>query len=167
MKVDILAFGAHPDDVELGCGGTIAKSVSKGKKVTNVEAKHFIIATGGRPRTIPEVKIDGKQIISSKEAMILKTPPKDMVIIGGGAIGCEFAYFYNSCGSKITMIEMMERVLPMEDEDISKELRKQFVNSGIQINTNTIVEKVEKLKTINQIGKQNQNFTLEKDFKTI
>ena len=79
--------------------------------------------------------------------MILKTPPKDMVIIGGGAIGCEFAYFYNSCGSKITMIEMMERVLPMEDEDISKELRKQFVDSGIQINTNTIVEKVEKLKT--------------------
>ena len=79
--------------------------------------------------------------------MILKTPPKDMVIIGGGAIGCEFAYFYNSCGSKITMIEMLERVLPMEDEDISKELRKQFVNSGIQINTNTIVEKVEKLKT--------------------
>ena len=121
--------------------------VSKGKKVTNVEAKNFIIATGGRPRTIPEVKIDGKQIISSKEAMILKTPPKDMVIIGGGAIGCEFAYFYNSCGSKITMIEMMERVLPMEDEDISEELRKQFVNSGIQINTNTIVEKVEKLKT--------------------
>ena len=121
--------------------------VSKGKKVTNVKSKHFIVATGGRPKNVPGVPFDGKQIISSKEAMILKKPPKDMVIIGGGAIGSEFAYFYNSCGTKITMIEMMDRILPMEDKDISKELRKQFIDSGIAINTNTIVEKVEKLKT--------------------
>ena len=121
--------------------------VSKGKKVTNVKSKHFIVATGGRPKNVPGVTFDGKQIISSKEAMILKKPPKDMVIIGGGAIGSEFAYFYNSCGTKITMIEMMDRILPMEDKDISKELRKQFIDSGIAINTNTIVEKVEKLKT--------------------
>tara|TARA_B000000460_G_C21514570_1_gene392737 strand:+ start:340 stop:1731 length:1392 start_codon:yes stop_codon:yes gene_type:complete len=121
--------------------------VSKGKKITNVKSKHFIVATGGRPKNVPGVTFDGKQIISSKEAMILKKPPKDMVIIGGGAIGSEFAYFYNSCGTKITMIEMMDRILPMEDKDISKELRKQFIDSGIAINTNTIVEKVEKLKT--------------------
>ena len=121
--------------------------VSKGKKVTNVKSKHFIIATGARPKNVPGVTLDGKQIISSKEAMILKKPPKDMVIIGGGAIGCEFAYFYNSCGTKITMIEMMDRILPMEDKDISKELRKQYIDSGIAINTNTVVEKVEKLKT--------------------
>tara|TARA_B100000929_G_C15466565_1_gene406388 strand:- start:6 stop:1397 length:1392 start_codon:yes stop_codon:yes gene_type:complete len=121
--------------------------VSKGKKVTNVKSKHFIVATGGRPKNVPGVPFDGKQIISSKEAMILKKPPKDMVIIGGGAIGSEFAYFYNSCGTKITLIEMMDRILPMEDKDISKELRKQFIDSGIAINTNTIVEKVEKLKT--------------------
>ena len=121
--------------------------VSKGKKVTNVKSKHFIVATGCRPKNVPGVTFDGKQIISSKEAMILKKPPKDMVIIGGGAIGSEFAYFYNSCGTKITMIEMMDRILPMEDKDISKELRKQFIDSGIAINTNTIVEKVEKLKT--------------------
>ncbi|SUZ91126.1 uncharacterized protein METZ01_LOCUS43980, partial [marine metagenome] len=121
--------------------------VSKGKKVTNVKSKHFIVATGGRPKNVPGVTFDGKQIISSKEAMILKKPPKDMVIIGGGAIGSEFAYFYNSCGTKITMIEMMDRILPMGDKDISKELRKQFIDSGIAINTNTIVEKVEKLKT--------------------
>ena len=121
--------------------------VSKGKKVTNVKSKHFIVATGGRPKNVPGVPFDGKQIISSKEAMILKKPPKDMVIIGGGAIGSEFAYFYNSCGTKITMIEMMDRILPMGDKDISKELRKQFIDSGIAINTNTIVEKVEKLKT--------------------
>ena len=121
--------------------------VSKGKKITNVKSKHFIVATGGRPKNVPGVTFDGKQIISSKEAMILKKPPKDMVIIGGGAIGSEFAYFYNSCGTKITMIEMMDRILPMGDKDISKELRKQFIDSGIVINTNTIVEKVEKLKT--------------------
>ncbi|MEC9273299.1 MAG: dihydrolipoyl dehydrogenase [Candidatus Neomarinimicrobiota bacterium] len=121
--------------------------VSKGKKVTNVKSKHFIVATGGRPKNVPGVTFDGKQIISSKEAMILKKPPKDMVIIGGGAIGSEFAYFYNSCGTKITLIEMMDRILPMEDKDISKELRKQFIDSGIAINTNTVVEKVEKLKT--------------------
>jgi dihydrolipoamide dehydrogenase len=121
--------------------------VSKGKKITNLKSKHFIIATGGRPKNVPGVTLDGKQIISSKEAMILKKPPKDMVIIGGGAIGCEFAYFYNSCGTKITMIEMMDRILPMEDKDISKELRKQYIDSGIAINTNTVVEKVEKLKT--------------------
>ena len=121
--------------------------VSKGKKITNVKSKHFIVATGGRPKNVPGVTFDGKQIISSKEAMILKKPPKDMVIIGGGAIGSEFAYFYNSCGTKITLIEMMDRILPMEDKDISKELRKQFIDSGIAINTNTIVEKVEKLKT--------------------
>ncbi|MEC8839413.1 MAG: dihydrolipoyl dehydrogenase [Candidatus Neomarinimicrobiota bacterium] len=121
--------------------------VSQGKKVTNVKSKHFIVATGGRPKNVPGVTFDGKQIISSKEAMILKKPPKDMVIIGGGAIGSEFAYFYNSCGTKITLIEMMDRILPMEDKDISKELRKQFIDSGIAINTNTIVEKVEKLKT--------------------
>lgn len=121
--------------------------VSKGKKITNVKSKHFIVATGGRPKNVPGVTFDGIQIISSKEAMILKKPPKDMVIIGGGAIGSEFAYFYNSCGTKITMIEMMDRILPMEDKDISKELRKQFIDSGIAINTNTIVEKVEKLKT--------------------
>ena len=121
--------------------------VSKGKKITNVKSKHFIVATGGRPKNVPGVTFDGKQIISSKEAMILKKPPKDMVIIGGGAIGSEFAYFYNSCGTKITMIEMMDRILPMGDKDISQELRKQFIDSGIAINTNTIVEKVEKLKT--------------------
>ena len=121
--------------------------VSKGKKITNVKSKHFIIATGGRPKNVPGLNFDGKQIISSKEAMILKAPPQEMVIIGGGAIGCEFAYFYNACGTKITIIEMVDRILPMEDQDVSKELKKEFINSGIVINTNTIVEKVEKLKT--------------------
>ena len=121
--------------------------VSNGKKVTNIESKHFIIATGGRPNNVPGISFDGKQIISSKEAMVLNKPPKDMLIIGAGAIGSEFAYFYNTCGTKVVMIEMMGRILPMEDEDISKELRKRFIDSGIVINTNTQVEKVEKLKT--------------------
>jgi len=131
--------------------------VSNGTKVTNIKSKHFIIATGGRPKNVPGVTFDGKQIISSKEAMVLNKPPKEMLIIGAGAIGSEFAYFYNTCGTKVVMIEMMGRILPMEDEDISKELRKRFVDSGIVINTNTIVEKVEKLKTKVKVHVKNGN----------
>ena len=131
--------------------------VSNGRKVTNIKSKHFIIATGGRPNNVPGISFDGKQIISSKEAMVLNKPPKDMLIIGAGAIGSEFAYFYNTCGTKVVMIEMMGRILPMEDEDISKELRKKFIDSGIVINTNTQVEKVEKLKTKVKVHVKNGN----------
>ena len=131
--------------------------VSNGRKVTNIKSKHFIIATGGRPKNVPGISFDGKQIISSKEAMVLNKPPKDMLIIGAGAIGSEFAYFYNTCGTKVVMIEMMGRILPMEDEDISKELRKKFIDSGIVINTNTQVEKVEKLKTKVKVHVKNGN----------
>ena len=131
--------------------------VSNGKKVTNIQSKNFIIATGGRPKNVPGVSFDGKQIISSKEAMVLNKPPKDMVIIGAGAIGCEFAYFYNTCGTKVIMVEMMDRILPMEDQDISKELNNRFVDSGIVINTNAIVEKVEKLKTKVKVHIKNGN----------
>ena len=131
--------------------------VTKGNKITNVKSKHFIIATGGKPKNIPNLSFDGKQIISSKEAMILEKPPKDMVIVGAGAIGSEFAYFYNSCGTKVTMIEMMDRILPMEDEEISNELKKQFIDSGIVINNNSVVEKVEKLKTKVKVHVKNGN----------
>ena len=131
--------------------------VSGGKKVTNIKSKHFIVATGGRPKNISGVQLDGKQIITSKEAMVLNKPPKEMLIIGAGAIGCEFAYFYNTSGTKVTMIEMMDRILPMEDEDISKELSNRFVDSGIIINTNTVVEKVEKLKTKVKVHIKNGN----------
>jgi dihydrolipoamide dehydrogenase len=107
-----------------------------------VNAKHIIIATGGRPRSIPGVKIDGKQVISSTEAMLLPEPPKSMVIIGAGAIGIEFAYFYNAFGTKVAVVEMMPTILPNEDSEISKMLEGILKKSGIDIHTESKVESV-------------------------
>ena len=95
--------------------------VSKdGRVVDTIKTKNTILATGGRPRSIPGVAIDGKKIISSSEAMTLPKQPKSMLVIGAGAIGVEFAYFYNAFGTKITIIEMLPTVLPVEDREISK-----------------------------------------------
>lgn len=117
--------------------------VSKdGKPVETVSAKHIIIATGARPRTLPGVAIDGKQVISYVEAMILPELPKSMLVIGAGAIGVEFAYFYNVFGTKVTIIEMMPNILPVEDKEISKLLDSNFKKSGIEIFNETRVESV-------------------------
>jgi dihydrolipoamide dehydrogenase len=113
-----------------------------GTRAEVVRAKHVIIATGGRPRSIPGVKIDGKQVISSTEAMLLPEPPKSMVIIGAGAIGIEFAYFYNAFGTKVTVVEMMPTILPNEDSEISKMLEGILKKSGIDIYTESKVESV-------------------------
>lgn len=121
--------------------------VTSGKKKEMVEAKKIIIATGARPKIFPGMESDGKQVITSKEAMVLKEPPKKMVIIGAGAIGAEFAYFYNEYGTEIHLIEMMPNILPIEDEDISKEVEKSFKKSGIKIYKKTKVTQIEKLKT--------------------
>ena len=134
----------------IGRGSFIAKNkmeVKIGKKRVAVQAKYFIIATGGRPKVYPGMDFDGKLVISSKEAMILNQPPEEMIIVGAGAIGAEFAYFYNSYGTKVTLLEMMDRVLPMEDEEVSKELEKNFIKIGIAIQTSTTVERIETLKT--------------------
>lgn len=106
-----------------------------------ISADHIIIATGARPRTIPGIKIDGKKIITSTEAMLLPEPPKTMLIIGAGAIGVEFAYFYNTFGTKVTLVEMMPFILPIEDKEITKLLESIFKKSGIEILTNHKVEK--------------------------
>ncbi len=108
-----------------------------------VEAKNIIIATGGRSRELPSMPIDGKKIIGYREAMVLPQQPKSMIICGSGAIGSEFAYFYNSMGTKITIVEFMPRIVPVEDEDISKELEKQYKKQGIEIMTNAEVTKVD------------------------
>jgi len=113
-----------------------------GKVVDVIKTKHTIIATGGRPRTIPGVTIDGKKVISSSEAMVLPKQPKSMIIIGAGAIGVEFAYFYNAFGTKVTIVEMMPTILPIEDKEITKILDSSFRKSGIEILTNTKVEAV-------------------------
>src|SRR4030088_2415019 len=87
-------------------------------KTQLVEAKHIIIATGGRSRELPNLKMDGKKVIGYREAMSLPEQPKTMIVVGSGAIGAEFAYFYNSLGTKVTVVEFLPRVVPVEDEDI-------------------------------------------------
>lgn len=114
-----------------------------GAKTTH-EAKHTILATGGRSRALPNVPIDGKKVIGYREAMTLPEQPKSMVIMGSGAIGVEFAYFYATMGTKVTIVEFMPRIVPVEDEEISKALEKSFKKQGIEILTNSSVESVDK-----------------------
>jgi dihydrolipoamide dehydrogenase len=108
-----------------------------------VEGKYIVIATGARSRELPNLKQDGKKVIGYREAMSLQQQPKSMVIVGSGAIGVEFAYFYNSLGTKVTVVEFMPRVVPVEDEEISKELEKQFKKQGIDVMTSATVESVD------------------------
>ncbi len=108
-----------------------------------VEAKHIIIATGGRSRQLPSMPIDGKKIIGYREAMSLPQQPKSIIIVGSGAIGVEFGYFYNSMGTKVTIVEFMPKIVPVEDDDISKELEKNFKKQGMEIMTSSEVTKVD------------------------
>ncbi len=112
-------------------------------KTTTYDCKHIIIATGGRARTLPNLPIDGKKVVGYRDAMVLPTQPKTMIVVGSGAIGVEFAYFYNSIGTKVTIVEFMPRIVPVEDEDISKELEKSFKKQGMEIMTNASVESVD------------------------
>ena len=134
-------------DVIMGFGKLIAPNkleitAADGTKKVE-EAKNIIIATGGRARQLPSMPVDGVKIIEYRKAMSLPTQPKSMIICGSGAIGSEFAYFYNSMGTKITMVEFMPRLVPVEDEDISKELEKQFKKQGMTIMTNSEVLSVD------------------------
>ena len=134
-------------DVIMGYG----KLVAPGKlEVTNpdnsrqvVEAKNIIIATGARAKELPSMPINGKTVIGYREAMVLPSQPKTMIICGSGAIGSEFAYFYNSMGTKVTIVEFMPKVVPVEDDDISKELERQFKKQGISIMVSSEVVKVD------------------------
>jgi len=109
-------------------------------------AKHIIIATGSRSRILPSIEQDGKQIIGYREAMTLEEQPKSITIVGSGAIGIEFAYFYNSIGTNVTVVEYLPNIVPLEDADISKELEKSFKKKGIKIMTSSEVISVEKTK---------------------
>ena len=136
-KIDVLmGFG------RLKAKGQIEVTASDGTKKT-VEGKHIIIATGGRSRELPSLKIDGKKIIGYREAMVLPQLPKSMIVVGSGAIGVEFGYFYNSMGTKVTIIEFLPRAVPVEDEEISKELEKNFKKNGIDIMTGSEVTSVD------------------------
>lgn len=134
-------------DVIMGYGkiagkGKLEVTAADGAK-TIVEGKYIVIATGGRSRQLPSMPQDGKKIIGYREAMVLPTQPKSMIVVGSGAIGVEFADFYNSMGTKITIVEFLPRVVPVEDEDISKELDKQFRKKGITIMTSAEVTSVD------------------------
>ena len=115
----------------------------KERKTESIKADKIIIATGAGPKSIPSIPVDRKMIITSTEAMILPEQPNELIVIGAGAIGVEFAYFYSVLGTKVTVIEIMDSILPIEDREISKELEKSFKKRGIKIFTKATVEKAE------------------------
>ena len=111
--------------------------------VNEYSADHIIIATGARSRELPNLPQDGKKVIGYREAMTLPEQPKSMIVVGSGAIGVEFAYFYNSMGTDITIVEYMPNIVPVEDKDISKQMERSFKKSGIKVMTNSSVESVD------------------------
>ena len=122
-------------------------TLKTGKKIdvdgTEYSADHIIIATGARSRELPNLPQDGKKVIGYRKAMTLEEQPNKIVIVGSGAIGVEFAYFYNSMGTDVTIVEYMPRIVPVEDEDVSKQLERSFKKSGIKILTSTEVTAVD------------------------
>lgn len=146
-------------DVIIGTG-----KLARGKKVevtddkgtvTTYEADNIILATGARAKALPNIPIDGEKVIDYRKAMVPQKQPKSLVVIGAGAIGCEFAYFYHAMGTKVTVIEFLEQgLVPREDAEVSKELKRHFTRSGIDVMANTAVEKVDiSGKQINVIAK--------------
>jgi dihydrolipoamide dehydrogenase len=111
---------------------------SDGKKET-VEAKNILLATGARSRQLPSLPQDGKKIIGYRKALTLEKQPESMVVVGSGAIGSEFAYFYNSIGTKVTLVEFLDNVVPLEDEEVSKQLGRSFKKAGIKVMTSSEV----------------------------
>ncbi len=136
-KVEVHESSVHTDRAGYytGEGGKLKETISADK---------VLIATGASPRELPFAKFDGKTVISSFEAMNLPKQPKSMVIVGSGAIGMEFAYFYNAFGTKVTVVEMVDRILPVEDDDISKIALRAFSKQGIEFHTGHTVKAVEK-----------------------
>lgn len=111
--------------------------------VNEYSADHIIIATGARSRELPNLPQDGEKVIGYREAMTLPEQPKSMIVVGSGAIGVEFAYFYNSMGTDVTIVEYMPNIVPVEDKDISKQMERSFKKSGIKVMTNSSVESVD------------------------
>lgn len=133
---------------KLARGKKVVVTDKDGKKA-EYSADHIIVATGGRAKELPNLPIDGEKIIGYRQAMSLKEQPKKMVVVGAGAIGVEFAYFYNSIGTEVTVVEYMEQgLLPREDKDVSKELTKVLKKAGIKVLANSAVE------TVDTSGKQ-------------
>jgi dihydrolipoamide dehydrogenase len=123
-------------------GKKVAVKSADGKE-TDYSATHIIVATGARSRELPSLPQDGKKIIGYREAMTLDKQPKKMIVVGSGAIGIEFAYFYNSMGTDVTVVEYLPRIVPVEDEDISKQLERSFKKAGVKVMTSAEVTGVD------------------------
>ena len=133
-------------DVLNGFGKILPKkqvSVTLDDKTTTYQANHIIIATGARSRELPSLPQDGKKVIGYREAMTLPKQPKKLIVVGSGAIGIEFAHFYNAMGTEVTVVEFQDRIVPVEDEEISKQLERSFKKAGINIMTQAEVTHVD------------------------
>ncbi len=137
-KIDVIMGNAV-----LKAGKKVAVTSEDGAVTEYAADKGIIIATGARSRVLPNLPQDGEKIIGYRQAMTLKTQPKKMVVVGSGAIGVEFAYFYKAIGTEVTIVEYMPGIVPIEDEDVSKQLEKSFKKMGINIMTNASVESVD------------------------
>ena len=136
-KVDLVSGHGR-----LASADSVVVTDARGESQT-LNARSVILATGSRSKAIPAVPVDGERIITSTEAMLIEEPPGSMTIIGGGAIGVEFAYYYAAYGTKVTIVEMLPHLLPVEDEEISETLEKSFAKLGIEIKTGARVESAE------------------------
>ena len=136
-KIDVLnGFG------KLKGKGIVEVTAANGEK-KEYSAKHIILATGGRSRELPNLKQDGKKVIGYRQAMILPKKPASMIVVGSGAIGIEFAYFYNAIGTKVTVVEFLDNIVPLEDEEVSKQLARILKKQGVSIMTSSNVESVD------------------------
>lgn len=135
-------FKKNGIDYRQGTGQLVGpNTVSVGEDT--IEADNVILATGAKPKTFPGIEPNGNRIMTSKEAMVLKDQPDELIVMGAGAIGMEFAYFYHTFGTDVTVVEMMDTILPQEDEEISEELRSIYEDEGMRILTETAVEQCE------------------------
>ncbi len=136
-KIDVLeGFGKLK-------GGKKVQVTDKDNKTKDVEADHIIVATGARSRELPNLKQDGEKVIGYREAMTLKKQPKSMIVVGSGAIGVEFAHFYNAMGTDVTVVEFLPNLVPLEDEEVSKQFERSVKKAGIKVMTNSSVESVD------------------------
>ncbi|PWJ56538.1 dihydrolipoamide dehydrogenase [Dyadobacter jejuensis] len=137
-KIDVIMGAGKAKGVK-----TVEVTDKDGKKVDYTANKGVIIATGARARELPNIKIDGQKVIEYRKAMSLEKQPKSLLVVGSGAIGMEFAYVYAAMGTKVTVVEFMPNLVPVEDEDISKEIAKQYKKLGVDTYVNSSVEKVD------------------------
>lgn len=143
-KNKIKVYDGH---AALAGAGKLSVTDGDKKKVADIEAKHIILATGARARNLPGLEPDGKMVWSYKEALVPNTMPKKLLVVGSGAIGSEFASFFNTLGAETTLVEVVDRILPVEDAEVSKFVRKQFEGQGMTVKTDTVVTKLERGKT--------------------